>query len=84
MSRKDERVLTLKLQNASLFVQNQGSALQALGGPNPNQQVFFTSLNDSSVAGNSNPGSGASPQGGDWGGIVFRNFNQAEIGRAHV
>ena len=37
----------LKLQNASLFVQNQGSALQALG--TGNNQVVFTSVNDTSV-----------------------------------
>jgi hypothetical protein len=68
----------LKLQNASLFVQNQGSALQALGGPNPNQQVNFTSYADDSIAGDTNHnGSDTSPQGGDWGGIIFRNFDQA-------
>ena len=45
---------TLKLQNASLFVQNQGSALQALGtASNP---VVFTSYNDASDgATNNNP-----------------------------
>ena len=37
---------TLKSQNASLFVQNQGSALIRSGGSTPGQQVNFTSYND--------------------------------------
>jgi hypothetical protein len=73
---------TLKLQNASLFVQNQGSALQALGGFNPEDRVNFTSFSDDTIGGDSNgdgaPGSGGNaPSGGDWGGLVFRNYDQA-------
>ena len=46
---------TLKSQNAALFVQNQGSALQALG--TPTNPVTFTSYNDASIGGatNNNP-----------------------------
>ncbi len=69
----------LKLENASLYVQNQGSSLQTLGGPNPSQQVIFTSYADASLAGTPTNGSGVPPQPGDWGGIVFRNYN--EVGR---
>ncbi len=43
--------LVLKLQNASLFVQQQGSSIQVDGGPNPSQQVTFTSYSDNSVGG---------------------------------
>ena len=73
---------TLKLSNASLYVQNQGSAIQALGGANPNDRVTFTSYADDSVAGDTNNnGTDTKPAGGDWGGIVFRNFDQAVAGR---
>ncbi len=65
----------LKLQNASLFVQNQGSALQALGQP-ATTSVIFTSYNDSSV-GTTTGATGTTPRGGDWGGIVFRNYDEA-------
>ncbi len=72
----------LKLSNASLFVQNQGSSLQVKGGPNPSQQVIFTSYLDDSAGGDSNgDGSSSAPQGGDWGGIVFRNFNDTSTDR---
>jgi hypothetical protein len=72
----------LKLQNASLFVQNQGSALQALGGFNPEDRVNFTSFSDDAVGGDTNrdgaPGRGGNaPSGGDWGGLVYRNYDQA-------
>jgi len=70
---------TLKLQNAALLVQNQGSALQILGGANPSQQVTFTSYKDSSVGGSTNGDPTSAPLPGDYGGIVFRNFSQAPI-----
>ena len=76
---------TLKLQNASLFVQNQGSSLLALGGVNPNDRVTFTSYSDDGIAGDTNNnGTNTVPRGGDWGGIVFRNFNQAGPGRTNT
>jgi hypothetical protein len=72
---------TLKLQNASLWVQNQGSALQVRGGINDEDRVNFTSFSDDSIGGDTNgdgaPGAGGNrPGGGDWGAIGFRNFNQ--------
>ncbi len=71
----------VKLQNASIYVQNQGSALQVRGGATPDQQVIFTSYADDSAGGDTNgdgaPGQGgAIPSGGDWGGIIFRNYDQ--------
>jgi large repetitive protein len=80
----------VKMRNASLFVQNQGSALEVLGGPNPvrlgvpspSAQVVFTSFNDDTIGG---PAWGvpasAQSAGGDWGGVVFRNFNDVVNGR---
>jgi hypothetical protein len=66
---------TLKLQNADLYVQNQGSALQAQGtASNP---VNFTSYNDATVGGATNNNPDTNPFAGDWGGIVFRNYDQA-------
>jgi hypothetical protein len=66
---------TLKSQNASLFVQNQGSALQALGtATNP---VTFTSYNDASIGGATNNNPDTHPFAGDWGGLIFRNYNDA-------
>ncbi|HWE38007.1 MAG TPA: Ig-like domain-containing protein [Isosphaeraceae bacterium] len=72
---------SLKLFNASLYVQNQGSALQLDGtGNQPTQQVIFTSYLNDAVGGDTNhDGSNTTPRGGDWGGIVFRNFDQ--VGR---
>lgn len=72
---------TLKLQNSSLYVQNQGSALQIEGGADPSQRVNFTSFSDDSVGGDTNgdgaPGAGGNaPGGGDWGAVVFRNYDQ--------
>ena len=65
---------TLKSQNAALYVQNQGSALQALG--TPTDPVTFTSYNDASVGGATNANPDTSPFAGDWGGIVFRNYDE--------
>jgi len=69
----------LKMQNAALLVQNQGSALQVLGGPNTSQQVNLTSYKDSSVGGVTNGDPSSIPASGDYGGIVFRNYSQAAI-----
>jgi len=67
----------LKSQNASLFVQNQGSALEVLGGSTPSTQVNFTSYNDASIGGASNNNPDTTPRPGDWGGIVFRSYDEA-------
>ena len=55
---------TLKPQNASLFVQNQGSALEVLGGSTPATQVNFTSYNDASIGGASNNNPDTTPRAG--------------------
>jgi large repetitive protein len=65
---------TLKLQNASLYVQNQGSALQTLG--TPTTPVTFTSYNDATIGGATNNNPDTHPFAGDWGGIVFRNYDE--------
>jgi hypothetical protein len=77
----------LKMRDASLFVQNQGSAIQLRGGPNPDQRVFVTSFLDDSVGGDTNrdgspapAGTGAAPLPGDFGGIVLRNFDDTSAG----
>ena len=69
----------LKMQNATLLVQNQGSALQVLGGPNSFQQVNITSYKDSSIGGVTNGDPNSTPSAGDYGGIAFRNYSQAAI-----
>ncbi|AMV39418.1 Ig-like domain-containing protein [Planctomyces sp. SH-PL62] len=74
---------TLKSQNASLFVQNQGSALQIQGNSIPGQQVNFTSYNDASIGGPTNGNPNTTPRAGDWGGVVFRNYNQSVDTRAN-
>ncbi len=69
----------LKMQNASLFVQNQGSALQVLGGPNSFQRVTITSYKDSSIGGVTNGDPNSKPAPGDYGGVILRNFSQAAL-----
>ncbi|SIO62070.1 Subtilase family protein [Singulisphaera sp. GP187] len=72
----------LKLQNASLYVQNQGSSLQLLGGANPNDRVNITSWADATVGGKTNGAFGKStPAAGDWGGIIFRSIDTASNNR---
>ena len=66
---------TLKLENAALYVQNQGSALQADG--TASDPVTFTSYNNAAAGGATNDNPDTSPQPGDWGGIVFRSYDQA-------
>jgi hypothetical protein len=71
----------LKMYDASLFVQNQGTAIQLRGGANPSQQVVVTSYYDSSAGGNTaNAGVGVTPNAGDFGGIVLRNFDDTSKG----
>ncbi len=70
---------TLKSQNAALYVQNQGSALQATG--TPTNPVTFTSYNDASIGGATNNNPDTSPFAGDWGGIIFRNYDEATPGQ---
>ncbi len=70
----------LKMQNAALLVQNQGSALQITGGPNPSQIVNVTSYKDSSVGGATNGDPSSIPMSGDYGGILFRNYREAGTG----
>ena len=67
----------LKMLNAALLVQNQGSALQVVGGTNPGQMVTVTSYKDSSIGGVTNGDASNLPQSGDYGGILFRNYRQA-------
>ena len=66
---------TVKLLNANIYVRNQGSALQAEGtSSNP---VTFTSYNNAALGGATNNNPDTNPNPGDWGGIVFRNYDQA-------
>ena len=44
--------------------------------PRP-QQVNFTSYNDASIGGASNNNPDTTPRAGDWGGIVFRSYDEA-------
>jgi hypothetical protein len=71
----------VKLQNASLYVENQGSAIEVQGGATSSTQVNFTSYGDDSVGGNTNGGRDTTPHPGDWGGIVLRNFDNFSAGR---
>ena len=69
----------LKMQNAALLVQNQGSVLQVLAARIPTRTVTVTSYKDSSVGGVSNGNPNSTPAPGDYGGIVFVNFDQAGV-----
>jgi hypothetical protein len=78
----------LKMRDSSLFVQNQGTAIQLRGGPNLNQQVRITSYLDDFIGGDTNrdgapppDGTGAAATPGDYGGIVLRNFDTTTGGR---
>jgi hypothetical protein len=73
----------LKMRDASLYVQNQGSAIQLRG--SANNPVYVTSYNDDSIGGDTNRdgapsslgGAGANPNPGDFGGILLRNFDDS-------
>jgi hypothetical protein len=68
---------TLKMENANLFVQNQGAALQMNGGPSPSQNITVTSYANDAIAGDTNhDNKNTTPRPGDFGGIVFQNFDQ--------
>ncbi|WZO99777.1 Ig-like domain-containing protein [Isosphaeraceae bacterium EP7] len=69
---------TVKMQNASLLVQQNGAALQLQGSQLGTDRVTFTSYADDTISGDTNrDGSSSAPQGGDWGGIVFRKYNNS-------
>ena len=69
--------LDAQAQNASLFVQNQGSALQAHGTAiEPGRPSRRTTTRRVGGATNDNPDT--TPHSGDWGGIVFRNYDEAD------
>ena len=78
-ARVDAAWETLKAENASLFVQNQGSALQTQG--TASDPVTFTSYNDAGVGGATNGNPDTTPNAGDWGGIVFRNYDETIAGQ---
>jgi hypothetical protein len=61
-----------------------GGAIQVLG--TPFTKVQFTSYSDDTIGGDSNPTEGPSilPQGGNWGGIVFRDDSDRESSRIFV
>ncbi len=66
----------LKMRNASLFVQAQGSALQMRGGIREGEQVIVTSFNNDAVAGDTNnDGDDTEAVAGDFGGIILRNLD---------
>ena len=84
-----DRAAAFKLRNAiidvgssSELVPRAGAAFQVLG--TPTRPVVFTSWHDDTVGGdNDGPGMG-SPDGGQWGGIVFRADSDAASKAAFV
>src|SRR6185295_629370 len=62
------------------LVSKSGGAIQVLG--TPQTAVQLTSYADDSIGGDSNTVDGptVTPQGGDWGGIVYRDDSDREFG----
>jgi hypothetical protein len=72
---------TTKLQNASMLVQQNGAWLQLKGGSQPSERVSFTSYANDAIGGDTNrDGASSAPRGGDWGGIVFRKYDNTGRG----
>lgn len=57
-------------------VDRSGGALQVLGTPGRN--VYFTSLRDNAIGGNTDPTNFTGVQAGNWGGIVFRQQSDVQ------
>jgi len=64
--------------SSGVTVDRSGGALQVLGTPEHN--VVFTSWNDESIGFDTNPVA-TQPAPGDWGGLVFQNDLDRELGR---
>jgi hypothetical protein len=57
-------------------VDRSGSALQVLGTPGNN--VYFTSLRNNAIGGNTDPTNFTGAQNGNWGGLVFRQASDVQ------